>query len=591
MMKAPTSYTFLSVFCGAGPGALGFLRAQVQTAAGTIRLRSVGGIDVDPAACEDFERLTGSPALCADMHELTAEQLKAFAGHRAPDVVFGSPPCKGFSALLPKKAAKKEKYQRLNRLVIAWIRLIEEAWGDDPPRLILMENVPRITSRGGGLLAQVKQMLSRMGYVFHTSTHDCGELGGLAQHRQRYLLVARHSKKCPPLLYQPPKRRVRACGEVLSKLPLPNDPRGGPMHRLPKMSWLNWMRLALIPAGGDWRDLPGVLETGQARREVFRRHHVGRWDKAAATIAGGGSNGVSAVADPRTMKGYAGTYGVMGFDDPAPTIAGNSGTSNGRFSVADPRPGWAAWGSHRVLGWEQSAVTVHTATTISSGAQSVADPRVPRLPRLHVVAEGEGESAASVKVGGAYDHGYGVLSWHEPSPTVAGGSHVGQGAYAVADGRVALDVVVHGVSGVLDWRDALRCLGTGGQFRDGPLLLVDDAGEVVERLEPKKAPKVPPLIISADGCWHRPLTTLELAALQGMPTQLDGEPLVLAGTSTSAWRERIGNAVPPPAAQAIAEEMLITLSSADQDSFQLSSNPVWVGPRWRPEARKEARPS
>ena len=554
-MKVPTTYSALFPFGGAGPGALGFLRAQVQTAAGTIRFKSVGGIDVDPAACEDFERLTGSPALCADMHELTAEQLKAFAGERAPDVVFGSPPCKGFSALLPKKAAKKEKYQRLNRLVIAWIRLIEEAWGDDPPRLILMENVPRITSRGGCLLAQVKQMLSRMGYVFHTSNHDCGELGGLAQHRQRYLLVARHSKKCPPLLYQPPKRRVRACGEVLSKLPLPNDPRGGPMHRLPRMSWLNWMRLALIPAGGDWRDLPGVLKTGQARREVFRRHHVGRWDKAAATIAGGGSNGVSAVADPRTMKGYAGTYGVMAFDQPAPTVTSRSGASTGRFTVADPRVG---------------------ATT--------------SLRRLHVVAEGEGESAASVKVGGAYDHGYGVLSWDEPSPTVAGGSHIGQGAYSVADGRVALDVVVHGVSGVLDWRDALKCLGRGGQFREGPLLLVDDAGEVVERLEPKKAPNVPPLIISADGCWHRPLTTLELAALQGMPTQLDGEPLVLAGTSTSAWRERIGNAVPPPAAQAVAEEMLITLSSADQDSFQLSSNPVWVGPGWRPETREEARP-
>ncbi len=101
-MKTPTTYTALFPFCGLGAGALGFLRAQVQTAGGTIRFRSVGGIDVDAASCADFERLTDSPALCADMHDLTAAQLKAFAGERAPDVVFASPPCKGFSALLPK---------------------------------------------------------------------------------------------------------------------------------------------------------------------------------------------------------------------------------------------------------------------------------------------------------------------------------------------------------------------------------------------------------------------------------------------------------------------------------------------------------
>jgi hypothetical protein len=27
-----------------------------------------------------------------------------------------------------------------------------------------------------------------------------------------------------------------------------------------KISWLNWVRLALIPAGGDWRDLPKAIE-------------------------------------------------------------------------------------------------------------------------------------------------------------------------------------------------------------------------------------------------------------------------------------------------------------------------------------------
>lgn len=58
------------------------------------------------------------------------------------------------------------------------------------------------------------------------------------------------------------------------------------------------------------------------------------------------------------------------------------------------------------------------------------------------------------------------------------------------------------------------------------------------------------MIIAPDGTWHRPFTTLELAALQGLVDP--GEWLELEGTSDTAWRERIGNAVPPPAASAVA---------------------------------------
>lgn len=87
------------------------------------------------------------------------------------------------------------------------------------------------------------------------------------------------------------------------------------------------------------------------------------------------------------------------------------------------------------------------------------------------------------------------------------------------------------------------------------------------------------MIIAADGTWHRPLTTLELAALQGFPVLVDGKPLVLAGTSHTRWREAIGNAVPPPAALAIGEQLLRALLIAKLGAFALDSNPVWVSPR------------
>src|SRR3546814_15910500 len=76
-----------------------------------------------------------------------------------------------------------------------------------------------------------------------------------SQSRKRFLLIARHSAKVPPFVYQPKHHRLRGVGEVIGKLPLPGDPVGGPMHRVPSLQWQTWFRLAFVPAGKDWRAL------------------------------------------------------------------------------------------------------------------------------------------------------------------------------------------------------------------------------------------------------------------------------------------------------------------------------------------------
>lgn len=544
--RPQATFTALFPFCGLGAGALGFLDAEVALLGRRARFRSLGGIDLDQEACTDFEALTGSPALCADVAELTAQELIAFAGARAPDVVFSSPPCKGFSGLLSKKAAKKDRYRKLNRLVLDWIDVMLEAWGDEPPRLVLIENVPRIASRGEAFLRRVRRRLAKAGYVFTSSTHDCGELGGLAQHRRRFLLVARHPRRCPPLLYQPPVRRVRACGEVLGQLPMPEDPAAGELHRLPKISWLNWVRLGLIPAGGDWRDLPGVLEEGQARREVHKRHEVAAWDQPTGTIAGSGSNGVTSVADPRIQcLPRSGTYGVGSWGEPSKTVIGAARIDSGAFAVADPRP--AQW--HRgILGvrrWGDPSGTVTGRASPMTGTFAVSDPRYRA----------------------AYDHALRVLRWDEPSFTVAGKTSPGCGAYQVADPRLPGE-------GVLPIDAALATL-EGGPWS----VLNPETGEIVVDIrDPRKAPDVAPVILARDGTWHRPLTTLELAALQGLPARVGGKPLRLAGRAVSRWRERIGNAVPVQTAEAIARRMLVSLVEAEAGAMSLSSLPLWVAP-------------
>ena len=594
-------YTALFLFCGLGGGALGFQQAAARLFGHEARFRSVGGIDIDPAACADFEMLTGSPALCADVARLSPAELRAFAGPVAPDVAFKSAPCKSFSGLTDPKLARSPEYLAMARLYVTGVELLLSTW-DVPPRLILLENVPRILSAGAALVAEVLEILEAAGYAATISTHDCGELGGLAQRRRRALLAARYVRRCPALLYQPGRRRVRACGEVLGELPMPEDPAAGPMHRMPRISWLTWARLALICAGGDYRDLPkAIKELQQARAQADAAVDPG--DRF------GGAGGAPSVADPR-VGAYQNNHQVQDWTDPARTVIGATRPGSGAACVADPRAAGFS-NSHVVVGWDGAARTV---TAIGSrpiaGGPSVADPRpmpfktslgiVPWSAPSGTVTTGGRPSKGAFSVADPrakwFEHAYRVVRWSDPSFTVHGQALPGTGAYTVADPRVTEGVDPLGCApragayGVLPWTEVAKTITAAGQIDNGPFAVADPRlpsnppAAIVDN--PRRSPfvvvggkrvNVPVVIIAADGTWHRPMTPLELARLQDLPAVVDGAPLRLHGENVGAWVQRIGNAVPVGAARAIAEAMLVTLLSADAGAGLLpSGGVVWV---------------
>ena len=261
------------LFCGLGGGAIGFNRGHARVGNTEAKFQCLGGIDVDPGAIKDFQSFTGTPGTVLDMfsrdqyiafhgheppsdwEEVTPADIQAAAGNQRPNIIFLSAPCKGFSGLLSQKRSTTPKYQALNQLTVRGMWLALEAWADDQPELIIFENVPRIASRGRELLNKITSMLERYGYHVAETTHDCGEIGHLAQSRKRFLLVARHAEKVPPFLYEPIKRPLRAVGDVLGQMPLPGDELAGPMHRVPRLQWKTWVRLAFVEAGSDWRSL------------------------------------------------------------------------------------------------------------------------------------------------------------------------------------------------------------------------------------------------------------------------------------------------------------------------------------------------
>ena len=360
------AFTVFHLFCGSGGGALGFARGHARVGTTEATFRTLGGIDVSPEACADFQRLVGAPATCRDLFdreqheafhgrsppadwvEASHHDLREAAGWENPDVVFLSPPCKGLSGLLSKRSAGSRKYAALNALVTRSVHLMLDAWGDDPPSLILLENVPRIATRGRSLLDEVSALLGQAGYSVAETTHDCGELGGLAQHRQRFLLVARHREKVPPFLYEPPRRLVRGVGEVLGELPLPDAPEAGPMHRCPRLTWKTWVRLALIPAGRDWRALADLdwERYAVANWGHHNKMRVEGWEQPGHTIIGADrvGSGALSVADPRLSEGrYNNVYRLVRWDEPSPAVTAGSGPRRRaacRSLIHGPRETW-----------------------------------------------------------------------------------------------------------------------------------------------------------------------------------------------------------------------------------------------------------
>lgn len=689
MTEIVKTFRHAHLACGIGAGAKGFNMANPRVGNVRARFECAGGIDVDPGAIANFERLTGAKGTVMDLfsreqyvdfhgkeppagwREATPDDIRASFGD-ALDVCFASMPCKGFSGLLSQKKSESTKYQALNGLTLRGVWLLLEAYKDDPVPVILFENVPRIANRGRWLLDQIMALLRSYGYSVAETVHDCGELGGLAQSRKRFLLIARHIQKVPAFVYQPNARPLRGVGDVIGKLPMPGEAIGGPMHRIPALQWITWVRLAFVPAGKDWRalndlqvvdghlrdygiapenalrenalgvcgwgdnapTLTSARAPGQGRfsvadpriestREGSGRLGVRSWDETSGTVAGASrpENGAYSVADPR-VDGHPKSVqlGVRAWDQAAPCVKGDMPPGGGPYAVSDPREGGMSKfnNNFRIVPYDAAARAV---TSARGQGQCVADPRAPvssykknkyRVTRIDepagsVIAAsttGDGAFAVADPRGGPDPtklHGkYPVEGWDETARTVIGGRD--NGAFAVADPRPALGTdgkrdayQTAGHYGVVGWDETAGTVAASAKHDNGRGSVADPR-EMDLECDPVPLPEARDRlvcrIVSLDNTWHRPFTTLELAALQSI---VDPEeafyvdhngnwqtrlPIDLGATESDVTkREWIGNAVPSAAAKAMAETIGETLLLAGAGTtFTLSSREIWVKP-------------
>ena len=330
------------------------------------------------------------------------------------------------------------------------------------------------------------------------------------------------------------------------------------------------------------------------------------WHEPAGTVTGNGRPGTGAfsVADP-SIDGHARSVqlGVRAWSEPAPVVTGKMFVGGGPHAVADPRHnGPTKFNNiYRVVPWQRPGAAVTSGRDVA-----VADPRtgwpdgthtskshVHRFnePARTVTGSDRVASAAMCladpRVEERRSGALGVAAWTDSTRTVAGESLPRNGSFAVADPRPNLqrdkgDAYVNaGHYGVIAWSETASTVSASGQHDNGAWSVADPRDQA-PRGNPREMPlpaaqdRLVAVIRSMDGTWHRPFTTLELAALQSLVDP--EEHLELDGLANAAWRERVGNAVPPEAAKAIADTMGTTLllSPGPARSFMLSAMPIWV---------------
>lgn len=656
-------YRVADVFCGLGGMVLGYHRARTQMAGHEGRFETVLALDAWDVAAESCHRMTGIKVTLADL--FTREQYTAYHAerrcwcrpgkarksrprtgetlaecHNAPppwfreltpndiramcpggaDAIKASPPCKRFSRLLSNAKANSPRYEALNDLVVRWLWLWLEAFPDNPPRLVIMENVPdiadpkrKVKRRGEDLVDRVERMLAAYKYASRRSKFDCGRIANLAQHRDRFLLVARHVPTTRAVLLEPFETPMRTIGQVIGDLPPPIVDEGIPMHVLPTSTDRTRERLAYVTAGADWRSIernwmsaPGwrwaaagrfdVLAPSDAAGDIDPRFdrvafntvcRLAGWDQQAPCVQGGGGQSNGNVADPRYGKAWPGILGVRTLDDQAPTLSTRSGPTTGAYSVADDRvvgdPRLAPSDDRHTSKFAVRELDGQARTVTGErgyGGGTIADRRVveedPRLTctpngaTLRVV-EADGQSPTITATAGVWSTGTVNLADRRPVDDPAINRPMRNGAFGVQE----MDGSADTITGVFD-------------IHNGPAAVADEvpragAGRIIIAPDWKAWHASG---VWRPAAWHRELTPRECADLQSLPRNgADGRPLLLAGNIDEV-REQIGNAVPPDSAQVIAELMLGSLMASDLDVSVGGGSGIWVRDdgvlRWHP---------
>lgn len=174
----------LSLFSGCG----GFCEG-IETSGFEIRV----AVELDRFACETYRRnFPRTPLFEGDIHDFLVEGTERQEQHRLSDVdlVFGGPPCQGFSQIGVRKLddERNELYKQFSRVISAV-----------KPRVFLMENVPNLALMNKGYFRRlILEEFASIGYSNAVMLRLSADEFGVPQTRQRIIFIGTRDEESFP---------------------------------------------------------------------------------------------------------------------------------------------------------------------------------------------------------------------------------------------------------------------------------------------------------------------------------------------------------------------------------------------------------
>jgi DNA (cytosine-5)-methyltransferase 1 len=160
----------LELFCGAGGFSKGFEKADLNV---------ILGIDSNEIALQTYNYNNNSDCVNYNLRKNIIIQNNSNI-----DIVFGSPPCKGFSYAQGKRSEKDKR----NNLVFHYIKYLEEI----EPEISVIENVIGMKNISDNFFDDVLERLDELGYTNSVLEIDCSNYG-VPQSRKRLFIISSKS--------------------------------------------------------------------------------------------------------------------------------------------------------------------------------------------------------------------------------------------------------------------------------------------------------------------------------------------------------------------------------------------------------------
>ena len=287
----------IDLFAGCGGLSKGFMDAGYHI---------IVGVDNDQAALNTFTlNHPGAVAMNADLSKQeTFDEILRVAGDRSIDVIIAGPPCQGFSLTGPRNFDDKR-----NQLYLAVFEMVKQY----NPKGFIIENVPGMaTLYNGEIHAEIIKRFKALGYNVESKIL-CAADYGVPQMRRRLIFMGIRKDLGLPHFPEPvvDEDHYVTCREAISDLPPRVTELGTEIDEYimePVSDYQRKMRgdmtvlhnhvatnhtqmvkdtIALVPQGGNYKDLPPGVGESRKFNEAWTRYHG---DKPSRTIDTGHRN-------------------------------------------------------------------------------------------------------------------------------------------------------------------------------------------------------------------------------------------------------------------------------------------------------------